>query len=325
MTDSPKTRVLISAPYMIPAIDRFRPSLSAAGVEIVVAEVDERLDADQLLAYAGEVDGVICGDDRFTQKVLKAFAPRLKVISKWGTGIDSIDQAGAQGLGIAVMNTPDAFTEAVSDTVLGYMLAFARRIPWMDLAMKAGKWEKHPGVSLHERTLGVVGVGRIGKAVLRKAQAFGMTLLGNDIEPVNPGFLEQVSVQLSDLDDLLGKADFISLNCDLNPTSRHLIHSENLRVVKQGAVLINTSRGPVIDQPALVEALQTGPLAGAALDVFEDEPLPTDSPLRRMDNVLLAPHNANASPEAWERVHRNTISNLLRALGLDPASTGLVE
>lgn len=320
VTEPAHLRVLISAPYMLPVVHRFRQEFLDAGVDLQIAEVKERLDAADLLAYAGDVDGVICGDDRFTSEVLKAFAPRLKVISKWGTGIDSIDQQAARELGIAVMNTPDAFTEAVSDTVLGYLLSFARKIPWMDRDMKSGAWKKHPGVALHERSLGVVGVGRIGKAVLRKADAFRMTLFGNDSKPVDPAFLDEVPVQILELGELLESADFISLNCDLNPTSKHLIDADALKLVKAGAVLINTSRGPVVDQPALIEALEGGRLAGAALDVFEDEPLPKGSPLRQMDNVLLAPHNANASPEAWERVHRNTIRNLLRGLGLDLSS-----
>jgi D-3-phosphoglycerate dehydrogenase len=318
-------KILITAPYVVEDLERLEPALENTNLEYVIVEVGERLEADELLGHAGEVDGVICGDDRFTRDVLQAYAPRLKVISKWGTGIDSIDRAAAQELGIAVMNTPDAFTEAVSDTVLGYVLAFARRIPWMDRDMKAGGWQKQPGVALHERSLGVVGVGRIGKAVLRKAHGFGMKLYGNDIEPVAADFLEQVPVRIVDLAELLKNADFISLNCDLNPTSRHLINADTVKLVKPGAVLINTSRGPVADQTVLVEALQAGRLAGAALDVFEDEPLPIDSPLRRMGNVLLAPHNANASPQAWDRVHRNTLRNLLRGLGLDPSSADLIE
>jgi D-3-phosphoglycerate dehydrogenase len=318
-------KILITAPYVVEDLERLEPALENTNLEVVIVEVGERLEADELLGHAGEVDGVICGDDRFTRDVLQAYAPRLKVISKWGTGIDSIDRAAAQELGIAVMNTPDAFTEAVSDTVLGYVLAFARRIPWMDRDMKAGGWQKQPGVALHERSLGVVGVGRIGKAVLRKAHGFGMKLYGNDIEPVAADFLEQVPVRIVDLAELLKNADFISLNCDLNPTSRHLINADTVKLVKPGAVLINTSRGSVADQTVLVEALQAGRLAGAALDVFEDEPLPIDSPLRRMGNVLLAPHNANASPQAWDRVHRNTLRNLLRGLGLDPSSADLIE
>lgn len=308
--------ILMSAPYMIPFMDRFKPVFERHGIDVIVAPVRERLEEDQILAYAGQFDGAICGDDRYTERVLEACTPRLKVISKWGTGIDSIDQAACARLGIQLHRTPNAFTIPVGDTVLGYMLAFARRLPWMDRAMKAGEWEKLPSRSLSECTLGVVGVGNCGKAVLRRARAFGMKLLGNDIVDVAPDFLLENGVQMTSLEDLLNRSDFVSLNTDLNPTSYHLINARTLAHMKPTAVLINTSRGPVVDEPALIAALQSQQIAGAALDVFEIEPLPADSPLKKMDNVLLAPHNANSSPAAWERVHWNTIRNLVIGLGI---------
>jgi len=310
---------------MIPSLDRFRPLLEAAGIELVIARVEERLSDAELMMHAGQVDGVICGDDRFTRAVLEAFAPRLKVISKWGTGIDSIDREAAERLGVQIRNTPGAFTQAVADSVLGYVLAFARRTPWMDRAMKGGRWEKIPGRALHECSLGVVGVGAIGKAVLQRAQAFGMALLGNDIIAIAPEFVAEVGVEMTTLQDLLRRADFVSVNCDLNSTSHHLIDERALRAMRSSAVLINTARGPIVDQAALTRALEEGRLAGAALDVYEDEPLPPDSPLLRMDNVLLAPHNANSSPQAWERVHWNTIRNLFLGLGLAPPSQEAVQ
>ncbi len=268
------------------------------------------------MKYAGQYDGTICGDDRYTSQVLQACAPRLKVIAKWGTGIDSIDQLEAKRLGISVRNTPNAFTLPVADTVMGYLLAFARCQPWMDRALKAGHWEKIPGVSLSECTLGVIGVGNCGKAILRRARGFGMKLLGNDIIPIAPDFILENGVEMTSLDDLLARSDFVSLNCDLNPTSFHLMNEKTLSLMKPGAVLVNASRGAVIDEPALIRALQSKTIAGAALDVFEKEPLPSDSPLLEMDHVLLAPHNANSSPAAWERVHQNTLSNLMGGLGL---------
>jgi D-3-phosphoglycerate dehydrogenase len=313
--------VLLSAPYIVPIIDRFRPLFERYSIELIIARVQERLNEEELLGYAGQFDGAICGDDQYTARVLEACAPRLKVISKWGTGIDSIDQQAAARLGIQVCRTPNAFTLAVADTVLGYMLAFARRQPWMDRDMKSGRWEKLPGRSLSECSLGVIGVGTIGKAVLRRGRAFGMQLIGNDIVEIAPDFLGEFRVEMTSLEDLLRRADFVSLNCDLNPTSYHLMNHSTLSQMKPTAVLINSARGPIVDEAALVEALQIGLIAGAALDVYENEPLPNDSPLLQMDNVLLAPHNANSSPAAWERVHRNTICNLLLGLGFAPPET----
>jgi D-3-phosphoglycerate dehydrogenase len=308
--------ILLSAPYMIPYLDRFRPVFEYYGLELIIPQVHERLEEADILAYAGQFDGVICGDDRFTRRALEACAPRLRVISKWGTGIDSFDQEAADFLDIQIYRTPNAFTVPVADSVMGYILAFARRQPWMDQAMKAGIWEKIPGNSLSECTLGVIGVGFIGKTVLRRAQAFGMTLLGNDIIEISPDFIGETGVEMTSLDELLARSSFVSLNCTLNPTSFHLINASTLALMGPEAVLINTSRGSIVDEIALIAALQAGKIGGAALDVFEFEPLPSDSPLLRMDNVMLAPHNSNSSPTAWERVHWNSIRNLLEGLGI---------
>ena len=306
--------ILLSAPYMIPFLDRFRPELERYGLELIVPEVRERLEESDLLKYAGQFDGAICGDDRYTARVLEACAPRLKVISKWGTGIDSIDASACARLDIKLCRTTNAFTLPVADSVMGYLLAFARRQPWMDRAIKSGVWEKIPGRALNECTLGVIGVGNIGKAVIRRARAFGMKIFGNDIVEIDHVFIAETGVEMTTLDSLLSSADFVSINCDLNPTSRHLINAQTLSLMRPNAILVNTARGPIVDEKALAAALKAGKIGGAALDVFEVEPLPADSPLLKMDNVMLAPHNSNSSPSAWERVHWNTIRNLLGGL-----------
>jgi D-3-phosphoglycerate dehydrogenase len=306
-------KVLVSAPYMLPVIDRFQKRLEPDGVDLVPAAVNERLSEEELLDVIAGYDGIICGDDRITRRVLDA-APRLKAISKWGTGIDSIDAEAAAERGIPVFRTPNAFSEPVADTVFGYMLHFARKPVQMDREIREGRWEKPNLVALNECVLGVIGVGDCGKAVVRRAIAFGMRVLGTDIVELPTDFLKETGIEMVALEALLRQADFVSMNTDLNPTSYHLMSREQLEQMKPTAFLINASRGPVIDEPALVQALQNKSIAGAALDVFEDEPLPASSPLRRFDNCLLAPHNANSSPMAWEKVHENTINNLLNGL-----------
>jgi D-3-phosphoglycerate dehydrogenase len=308
--------ILFSAPYMLPLLERFRPIFEHHGLELITPEVHERLEEADLLKYAGQFDGAICGDDRYTSLVLENCAPRLKVISKWGTGIDSIDAAACARLGIKLCRTVNAFTLPVADTIMGYLLAFARRQPWMDKAVKAGTWEKIPGRALSECSLGIIGLGNIGKALTRRARAFGMTIYGNDIVEIDHVFIAETGIQMVSIEALLSASDFVSVNCDLNPTSHRLINAQTLSLMRKQAVLINTARGPIVEEAALVAALNAGTISGAALDVFESEPLPPDSPLLRMDNVLLAPHNANSSPEAWERVHWNTIKNLLEGLGI---------
>ncbi len=311
-----KYHILFTAPYMIPVVERFRPIFDAHDVELILPNVQERMEEIDLLFYAGKFDGTICGDDRYTERVIQGCVPRLKVISKWGTGIDSIDADACSRYGVRLCRTPNAFTVPVADSVLGYILAFSRHQPWMDKEMKRGKWEKIPGKSLSECSLGIIGLGNIGKAITRRARAFGMKVYGTDIVDVDHVFVTETGIEMTTLDSLLSQSDFISVNCDLNPTSYHLINHDTLALVKPNAVLINTARGPIVEEKALVDALQAKRLAGAALDVFEFEPLPLASSLMQMDNVMLAPHNSNSSPAAWERVHWNTIRNLFDGLGI---------
>lgn len=312
-----KKTVLLTAPYMLPFLERFRPEFEKYDLDLIVPDVEERMEEADLLKYAGQFDGAVCGDDRYTARVIEACSPRLKVISKWGTGVDSIDAEACSRFNVILSRTPNAFTTPVADTVLGYMLAFARRGPWMDREMKSGKWEKIPGRALSELTLGIIGIGNIGKAVTRRAKAFGMKVLGVDIVDVDHVFVNESGIEMTNLESLLSNSDFVSVNCDLNPTSHHLINAKTLSLMKNTAVLINTARGPIVEEPALVAALASGQVGGAALDVFEFEPLPKDSPLLKMDNVMLAPHNSNSSPTAWERIHWNTIKNLVTGLGLE--------
>ena len=306
-------RVLVSAPKFLAAVEEYRPRLEAAGVEIVLVPVRERLSENELLEVVETIDGAICGDDQFTEKVMRA-APRLKVISKWGTGIDSIDTRAAAKLGIRVCNTSNAFTDAVADTTLGYILNFARGLLSMDRDVRRGLWTKPDLISLRECTLGVVGVGNIGKAVVRRACAFGGKAIGTDPLTPDSAFLAETGLVMTSLDQLLAEADFVSLHCDLNSTSFHLIGRSELKAMKSSAYLINTARGPIVEEAALVDALREQQIAGAALDVFEVEPLPADNPIREFPNCLLATHNANNSPQTHRRVHEATIINLLNAL-----------
>ncbi|CCQ75503.1 NAD(P)-dependent oxidoreductase [Magnetospira sp. QH-2] len=306
-------KVLVTAPYMLPIVDDFADFFAENDMEYVKADVQERMEEEDLIPIIGDYDGLICGDDRVTPKVLDA-APKLKVISKWGTGIDSIDKEEANKRGIRVCRTLDAFTEPVGDSALGYILCFARRLPWMDQQMKAGIWDKIPGRALNECTVGVVGVGATGSATLRRAKACGAEILGNDIRVLHPGHVKALGVEMVALDELLERSDFVCVHADLTDTSYHLMSTHQFEKMKPTAVMTNLGRGPVVDEKALVKALQDGQIAGAALDVFEDEPLPADSPLRGMDNVMLAPHNSNSSPKAWNRIHDSTLSQLLEGL-----------
>ena len=308
-----KWRVMVSAPYMQLEIDRFREWFREHDIEIDVPPVKERLEEEDLLAVIEKYDGVICGDDRFTENVYKA-AKKLKVISKWGTGIDSVHKEIAEKYGIVVCNTPDAFSHPVSDTVLGFMLSFSRSIIASDRLMKDGQWEKIPGKTLGEQVLGIIGCGNIGTRVAKKASAFGMKILAYDIKEIPKPIAEQYQIAQVSLDEVLGQADFVSTNCDLNESSYHILSTNEFKKMKNSAIVINTARGGVVDEVALIKALQEKEIAGCGLDVFEYEPLPIASPLRHMDNVILSSHNSNSSPEYWGKVHKNTLNNLYQVL-----------
>ena len=311
-----KKTIIFSAPYMMTSVERFRKVLEGHyGIEMIVPEVKQKLLEDDILKYAGQFDGTICGDDVYSPRVIEACSPRLKVISKWGTGIDAIDKAACKKYNVMIGNTLNAFTIPVSETAVGYMLNFARGLTVMDRTMHAGAWDKPAITTLSETTVGIIGAGNIGQAVARRVRAFGCRILMNDIVPIKPDFLIENHIEQVPLEQLLNESDFVTCHTDLNETSRHLINAKTLAMMKPTAYLINTSRGPVVDEAALAEALAAKKLAGAAMDVFETEPLPMDSPLRAMPNVYIAPHNCNFSPVACERVHWNTIRNLL--IGLD--------
>lgn len=308
-----KWKVMVSAPYMQLEIDKFRDWFKAHDIDIDVPAVKERMEEADLLPVIGRYDGVICGDDRFTENVYKA-AEKLKVISKWGTGIDSVHKEIAKKYGVTVCNTPDAFSHPVSDTVLGFMLAFSRTILASDKLMKEGAWEKLPGKTLGEQTLGIIGCGNIGTRVAKKAVAFGMRILAYDVREIPKPVLEQYGITQVDLDTLLTEADYVSTNCDLNNSSYHILSTNEFAKMKRTAVVINTARGSIVDEAALIKALEGNEIAGCGLDVFEYEPLAVDSPLRSMDNVILSSHNSNSSPKYWEHVHRNTLENLYKVL-----------
>jgi len=303
-------RVLISCPLITDEIDDYAAAFAEHDIEYDVADVDQQLTEAELLEVIDRYDGVLAGDDEFTRAVIES-ADRLKVIAKWGIGTDAIDLEAAEDHGVAVENTPGAFDDEVADVVIGYAIMLARELHRIDGAVREGEWYCPRGRSLADRTFGVVGVGNIGSTVARRAHALGMDVLGNDVQPFPDGLREDTGIERVDRDELFERSDVVSLNCALTPATREMVGGEELARLGPDGYLINTARGELVDQDALVEALDSGAVAGAALDVFAEEPLPADDPLTEFDQVVLGSHNAQNTREAVSRVHDRAVRNLI--------------
>lgn len=307
--------VLVSNIMMINERERFDKELKDAGYEPVWPQVSQFLSEDECLQLAGKFDGWLAGDDRITETVLKACLPRLKVISKWGTGVDSIDRIAAQKLGVPVLNSPGAFGDAVSEYAIGLLLGVSRRICRSDRLIRQGEWPKGRYGSLYGKTMGVIGYGAIGRGVGVRAKGLQMNVIAYDLFP-GP---EDGIAEMIDLETLIAQSDVICLCCNLTDENWHMINAERLARTKKGVIVVNVARGGLIDEDALIEALETGKVGAAALDVFEEEPLKPDHPLLQFENVVVSSHNANCTIEAIEAVHSNTLRNLYEALPADPS------
>lgn len=306
-------RALISCPLIVDSLDEYADRFAEHGIEYDLADVDQQLTEAELLDVIDRYDGVLAGDDDFTRQVL-ASADRLKVIAKWGIGTDNIDEETAEEYGITVSNTPKVFGDEVADVVIGYAIMLTRQLHLIDRAVRDGEWACPRGVSLAGKTFGVVGVGDIGSSVARRAYAHGLDVLGSDVRPFPADLSDDIDIERVEMGELLAAADLVSLNCALTEKTRGMIGSDELEAIGEEGYLINTGRGELVDQDALIEALREGRLAGAALDVFEEEPLPPSSPLVAMENVILGSHNAQNTHEAVARVNERAVENLIEGI-----------
>jgi D-3-phosphoglycerate dehydrogenase len=309
-------RVLVTCKQMQNVFATFRPRFDAAGVEAILPAVQrQQLSEDELIAVIGEVDGIIAGDDPLTARVLE-HAGRLKTIAKWGVGTDAIDFDAAAAHDITVTNTPGVFGEDVADAALGYLLSLTRHIARIHMAVVAGDWVKIEGTRLAGKTAGVLGFGSIGKATARRLVAFGCDTLAYDPFPAALGGAAELGVIGVGLDELLERSQVLVLCAPLTPDTHHIIDAEALVKLPDGALFVNVSRGPLVDEPALVAALHSGKVAAAALDVFEDEPLAADNPLRGFEQCVFGSHNGSNTAEGVLQCSAQAVDNLFRELGL---------
>jgi glyoxylate reductase len=288
-------RIFVTREIVGEALERLRTAH-----DVVVWEGTEPPSRPVLLEAVAGTAGLLCMlTERIDGELMDA-APELKAIANYAVGHDNIDLEAAQARGIAVGVTPDVLTDATADLAFALMLAAARRLPEAAAGVRAGEWgtwepARWLGTDVHGATLGIIGFGRIGRAVARRAEGFAMTVLAT-------------------LEELLERSDFVSLHCPLTEETRHLIDADALARMKRGAILVNTARGPIVDQAALVEALHAGTIAGAALDVTDPEPIALEDPLLGAPNVVVLPHIGSATWTARSKMTELAVENLLAAL-----------
>jgi len=288
--------------------------LKEQGYEIVTARGP--LNEDQMNDLVGDVEGIICGDDAITRGVIERALPRLKVVSKYGIGVDRIDLQAARELGVPVAYTPGVNEVTVAEHVFGLMISLARNIPQENQWVKKAEWKRITGHELWGKTIGIIGMGRIGKQVARRALAFEMKVLGCDPIWDDP-FCQQYSVgRCLMADELLREGDFVTLHMNLTSENRHFINRERLNLMKPTAYLINCARGALVNTADLIEALRGGKLAGYAADVLEHEPPDPDDPLIAggLENVILTPHIGSRTYESVVRQATMAVRNLVAVL-----------
>jgi len=306
--------VLVTRRLPQPAMDRI-----GERCEVTLYEGEDAMPRDRLLAeVAGKAGAVTLLTDRVDDEFLDAAGPQLVIVANVAVGFDNIDLPALTRRGVMASNTPEVLTETTADTTWALLMAAARRIPEGDRFLRTGKpWIWGPmmmlGQDIHGRTLGIVGFGRIGHALARRAKCFGMRIIYYDVYRPSPELEQELGVEFRELDDLLQEADFVSMHTNLTEETRHLVNAERLRKMKPTAVLVNTSRGPVIDEAALAEALREGQIFSAGLDVFEKEP-EVHPGLLELENVVIIPHLGSATVDTRTAMGLLAADNLIAAL-----------
>lgn len=286
--------------------------IEAFADEIVYNPHSRPLETDEIIPLLDGVDGYIAGLDYITADVINKAPKSLKVISRYGAGVDRVDLEAAKAKGITVTNTPGTNAVAVCELAMGLMLCLARAIPRLDGAVKKGEWPRNNGTELMGKTLGVVGFGAIGRNLAVRAKAFGMNVIAYD-PYFNAEFAAQHGVEQKSIDDVISGADFISLHVPLTGETKYMIGKDAISRMKDGAFIINTARGGLVDEAAAADAIKSGKLGGIGLDAYEAEPV-TDSPLLGLDNVVMTPHTGAHTNEAIAGMGIMAVENLIAVL-----------
>ena len=305
--------ILVTCRQMQVELPRHRDRIEALGYEVLAPDLAGRqqFTAAELLEYSPRLVGIIAGDDELSREFFDG-SPKLKTVIRWGIGMDSVDHEAARRNEVTVRNTPGVFGHEVADAALGYILHLARGQIGIDAAVRRGEWPKHEGITLAETRLGIVGFGAIGREIAKRGAGFGMEVVAFDPYAGTSG--TAVDVPIVGLDEVMTTSRFIVLACPLTPETSHLINAERLALMRPDAFLVNVARGPVVREADLIAALKADRLAGAALDVFEVEPLPLDSELRHLPNVILGAHNGSNTREGVARASKTAVEFLLEEL-----------
>ncbi|RJG40890.1 phosphoglycerate dehydrogenase [Mesorhizobium sp. DCY119] len=313
--------VLFTCHHLLRNAARFAPLLEARGVEVRLPEmVGQQFNAQQMIDLIEGADILIAGDDEITRDVLAAGkGSALKAIVKWGIGTDGIDKGAASEIGIPVYNTPGVFSNEVADLAFTFLLLLCRPLHKMHQTVAAGGWTPISGRTLSGLSAGIVGLGSIGRAIAARCAGFGITAKGSDAIAIPQAELDRAGVveQIA-FDELLETSDVIILACALTAENRHMLNDRAFASMKDGVLVINVGRGPLVDEGALGRALESGKVAGAGLDVFEVEPLPMDSKLRGFDNIIFGCHAGSNTAQAVERINSMTVGMTLQLLGHEP-------
>ncbi len=295
---------------------RLRSELEAAVGSVVYNTSGRPLTSDALRELLPGTHGYIAGLDLIDKSAL-AVADQLKVIARYGAGVDRIDLEAARQHGIVVTNTPNANAVSVAELTIGLMLALARSIPLANAATKQGEWPRISGVSLQNKVVGLLGLGAIGKQVARRLRCFACEIVGHD-PFADTAFAQEYDIALLSVEDVIAQADFVSLHVPVLPSTRGMVNADFLRCMKAGAFLVNAARGELIDETALLEALQSGHLRGAALDAFSSEPPGADNPLFMLPNVIATPHTGAHTDGATSAMGWGALNDCLAALRGEP-------
>lgn len=305
----PKTTRIVITDYELDSVAIEQSVADRHGVDLVRAHCTNE---DEVIEASADADGIVVQYAPITERVIKAL-PHLKAIGRYGAGVDNIDLAAATAQGVAVSNVPDYGIDDVSDHAIALAVALARGIVDLDRGVRSGRHSLPSVQPLHRmssQTFGVVGLGLIGAATATKAKALGFTVIGYDPLRV-PGTTTEEGIEVVSFPQLLAASDVVSLHVPLNEHTSHLINARTLAQMKDGATLINTCRGGVVDTAALIDALKNNHLKAAGLDVFEEEPLPLTSPLLELERVVLTPHVAWYTEQSYEELKRRTIENVI--------------